>query len=64
MVARDYQNPRQGRGRGQFKGRGGRGNNFRSNKKTYQYNSGKNELKIYPHSVEKQQTVTYNAVRD
>ena len=62
-MARDYQNPRQGRRRGRFKGTGGWGNNFRSNKNSYQYNSGKKELKFYPHSEGKQQTVTYNAVR-
>ena len=63
-MARNNQNSRSGRGRGRFRGRGGRGNNFRSNRKTYQSNSGKKELKFYPHSAGKQQSVTYSAVRD
>ena len=63
-MARDNQNSRSGRGRGCFKGRGGQGNNFRNTRRTYHPNDVKKELKFYPHSLGKQQSVTYNAVRD
>ena len=67
-MARESYNTRSGRGRGRFysgRGRGGGRNSKRNpqNRKSIDQNKSK-DIRFYPHSVCRQQTVTFSTVRD
>ena len=67
-MARENNYTRSGRGRGRFHGGRGRGNGRNSKRNTQnKRNTDRNNMKdirFYPHSVGRQQTVTFSTVRD
>ena len=64
-MGRDTSTDNAGRGRGRGKGRGrGRGKSSHNNNNSGKYNNNNKEMKFYPHTAGRQQTVTYDTVKD